>query len=103
MFTVTDLAAEKIKELISENDHPDKLVFRISYGRFGCGSSRLYLTLDDLINEDDLVVDAKGAKVVYSNSLEQDLKDATLDYSNKLFSKSFNLTGTKYGVCKMSI
>lgn len=95
MLTITDAAAEKIKEMASEKENPSQQMLRITYSGLACGLPQLDMALDDKINEDDIVVEDKGVKLVYSNSLEKRLDKKTLDYYNKLISKGFRVIGTK--------
>lgn len=57
------------------------------------------LALDERKNEDDLIVEENGAKVVYSKDLEDYIKNLTLDYSSKWYNKGFRLHGGGYGSC----
>jgi Fe-S cluster assembly iron-binding protein IscA len=59
----------------------------------------LGLALDEQKNDDDLLVEAHGAKVVYSKDLEDYVSGLTLDYGDKWYNKGFRLYGSGYGSC----
>jgi len=59
----------------------------------------LNLALDELINENDVVVEITGIKVVYSEQLENSLKYAVIDYSDKWYRRGFQILGGNMSSC----
>jgi len=71
----------------------------VSFGGYGWGGSRLQLTLDELKNEDDVIVESRGVKVVYEANLEAYLRDSVIDCSNKWFECGFAIKGSGASSC----
>lgn len=93
----TDAAAEKVYELIVEENNP-KLNLRVFITGGGCSGFQYGFTFDETINEDDIVIKKKIAKAKKENDDDeggsgtvvvqllvdpmsfQYLKNATIDY-----------------------
>lgn len=99
MITVTKDAAEKFKELFKDRPNPGNTMVRIVFGGFGWGGPRLQLTLDELKNNDDVVIESEGITVIYGSELEMYMKDLVIDYSNNWFNKGFSLRGGRTSSC----
>lgn len=89
MIKVTEKAVKKLEELLANEKNAATKVLRISVGGFGWGGPSLQLTLDELNNEDDIVVESKGVKVVYDESIARFVTDSVIDYSASLFYRGF--------------
>lgn len=99
MIKITEIAAEKLKEMVASKPNPDAQMLRISFAGYGWGGPRLGLALDEQKNEDDLLVEANGIKVVYSKDLEPYVRNLALDYGTKWYNKGFHFVGNNIGSC----
>ena len=99
MITVTDIAAEKLNETIAKEKNPQSTMLRVTFGGYGWGGPKLQLTLDELKNEDDEIVESQGVKVVYESDLEAYLSNLVIDYSNKWFDRGFIIKGAGASSC----
>ena len=102
MFTVTDMAAEKFREMAVKTSNPDAQMLRISFAGYGWGGPKLGLALDEQKKEDDLMISDNDVKVVYPKELESyvDTENLTLDYEDKWYNKGFQLSGNNSGSCR---
>ncbi|WP_369600919.1 iron-sulfur cluster insertion protein ErpA [Hahella sp. SMD15-11] len=75
----TDLAAEKVRDLIRE-EGDDNLVLRVFVTGGGCSGFQYGFTFDDQVNEDDTVVEKGGVRLVVDPLSYQYLAGATVDY-----------------------
>ena len=99
MITVSKEAAEKFEVIKLKGKNSETAMIRIGFGGFGWGGPKLQLTLDELKNEDDEIVESQGVKVVYESSLEAYLSSAVIDYSNKWFDRGFIIKGSGASSC----
>ena len=99
MIKVTEMAAEKIKQNISKEKNPEKVMLRISFGGYGWGGPRLQLTLDELKNQDDVVIESQGITVIYNSDIEEYVQDSIIDYSKNWFQRGLVIRGAKTSTC----
>lgn len=99
MIKVTEMAAEKIKQNISKQKNPEKVMLRISFGGYGWGGPRLQLTLDELKNQDDVVMESQGITVIYNSDIEEYVQDSIIDYSKNWFQRGLVIRGAKKSTC----
>lgn len=99
MIKVTEMAAEKIKQNISKQKNPEKVMLRISFGGYGWGGPRLQLTLDELKNQDDVVIESQGITVIYNSDIEEYVQDSIIDYSKNWFQRGLVIRGAKTSTC----
>lgn len=57
------------------------------------------LTLDELKNKDDVIVESQGIKVVYVSKIEPYVKDLIIDYANHWYERGFILRGARTSSC----
>jgi Fe-S cluster assembly iron-binding protein IscA len=57
------------------------------------------LTLDESINETDVVMEKEKIKVVYDSQLDEYLKSAVIDYSDSWFGRGFMVKGGGVSHC----
>lgn len=57
------------------------------------------MSLDGSSNEQDVVVESQGIKVVFDQNLESTLENARVNYSDKWFNKGFSLEGAGASSC----
>lgn len=99
MIKVTEKAAEKLKEMIEVQKNPQNTMLRVSFGGFGWGGPKIELTLDELKNENDRIVESQGIVVVYIPELEEYISNSIIDYSNSFFNRGFTIKGSKTSSC----
>lgn len=99
MIKVTEMAAEKIKENILKQKNPKKVMLRISFAGYGWGGPRLQLTLDELKNQDDVVIESQGITVIYNSDIEEYVQDSIIDYSKNWFQRGLVIRGAKTSTC----
>lgn len=99
MVKVAEIAAKKLKETIAKQKNPENIMLRIAFGGFGWGGPRLQLTLDELKNQSDVVVESQGITVVYSSDLEEYVSNSIVDYSNSWFERGFVIRGASTSSC----
>jgi iron-sulfur cluster assembly accessory protein len=91
MITLTDSAADKVKQLITaEGD--DALALRVAVRPGGCSGFSYEMFFDSDVATDDLTVEHGGVRVLVDPSSAQLLTGATLDYKDGLEQSGFAIT-----------
>ena len=91
MITLTDSAADKVKQLITaEGD--DALALRVAVRPGGCSGFSYEMFFDSDVATDDLQVEKGGVRVIVDPSSAQLLTGATLDYKDGLDQSGFAIT-----------
>jgi iron-sulfur cluster assembly accessory protein len=91
MITLTDSAADKVKQLITaEGD--DALALRVAVRPGGCSGFSYEMFFDSDVANDDLTVEHGGVRVLVDPSSAQLLTGATLDYKDGLEQSGFAIT-----------
>jgi len=88
MITVTDSAAEKIKDILAEENKPN-LKLRIFVQGGGCSGMQYGFTFDEVANDDDWNLEFDGVKVLVDSMSGQYLTGATVNYREDLHGSSF--------------
>lgn len=89
-FTITDSAADKIADLLAEENNPD-LKLRTFIQGGGCSGFQYGFTFDEIQNEDDFVIEKKGVIILVDSMSMQYLVGATIDYKEDLMGSSFSI------------
>ena len=92
-FIVTSKAAEKLKEVLKENNKAGSGL-RVEIVPGGCSGFQYGLELDDNATDLDLVLEDKGVKIIISRENMQFLKGAKLDYVDSLQGGGFKISNT---------
>jgi iron-sulfur cluster insertion protein len=87
----TDKAAEKVKELVEEEDNAE-LKLRVFVTGGGCSGFQYGFTFDELTQDDDIVVENAGVALAVDSLSYQYLVGATVDYSEGLEGSRFTVT-----------
>ena len=83
MITVTETAADKIKDILAEENNPGaKLRMFVQGG--GCSGFSYGFTIDDKLAEDDWAIEANGVHVLVDSMSAQYLEGAIVDYKEEL-------------------
>ena len=87
-FSFTDSAAQKVAELIEEENNPN-LKLRVFVQGGGCAGFSYGFGFDADINEDDFSVTRNGITVLVDAMSIQYLRDAVIDFKEDLQGSSF--------------
>lgn len=87
-MSFTDNAADKVQNLISEEDN-DKLKLRVFVTGGGCSGFQYGFSFDEEINEDDTIIENKGASLLVDPLSYQYLVGSKIDYVEGLEGSRF--------------
>lgn len=90
-FIVTNKAAEKLKEVLKENNKEGSGL-RVEIVPGGCSGFQYSLELDDNTTDLDLIFEDKGVKILISKENMQFLKGTKLDYVDSLQGGGFKIS-----------
>lgn len=79
MVTITELAAQKVKEVLAEQNKENSLL-RLYLVGVGCGGPNFGMALDDAKTEDDILEEEHGISILIDKKLSNYLEGATIDY-----------------------
>jgi len=96
---LTEIAADKIKEVLAEKENSENLMLRVEVEGFGWGGPKLRLTLDELKSEHDKEVKSHGVSVIYNSGIEEYLSGLTIDYEDSMMQRGFVIRGNEYSSC----
>lgn len=99
MVKISEMAVEKLKEIMSSQQNGENLMVRINFGGYGWGGAKLNLTLDELKNKNDVVVEYEGIKIIYNSSIKKYVKNTVIDYANNWFQRGFVIRGDMTSSC----
>jgi len=88
-------AAEKIRDLIIDENNPELKGLRISLKGGGCNGFEYVFTFEDTIDEGDFVFEATDVKLIIDYMSMEYLNQATLDYIEKPFESKFVINNPK--------
>lgn len=88
-ITISDKAARKVKEIVSENQITDKVYLRLSVVGGGCSGFQHKLDLDPNLNEKlDETFQLNGVDIVVDKRSLMYLTDAVVDYHDEDLAKT---------------
>ncbi len=87
-FVFTDAAANKVKQLIEEENNPE-LKLRVFVQGGGCSGFQYGFTFDEETNEDDTVLHKNGVCLLIDSMSYQYLIGAEIDYKDDLNGAQF--------------
>jgi len=105
MMTVSEKAAEKAKALFEEKGLPSDTGLRVFVAGGGCSGYQYGMALARDIEDDDLVVEHSGIKIVIDPDSAPLLEGAEIDYVDDLMKAGFtifNPNATKSCACGSS-
>ena len=91
MITLTDTAADKVRQLITAEGEDD-LALRVAVRPGGCSGFTYEMFFDSDVAPDDVTVEHGGVRVIVDPSSAQLLTGATLDYKDGLDQSGFAIT-----------
>jgi iron-sulfur cluster insertion protein len=86
---LTKAAAERIRDLIIEENKPTLKGLRVALRGGGCNGFEYIFTFENTIGEDDFVFEASDVKLIVDYMSMEYLNKATLDYVEKPFESRF--------------
>src|SRR3989338_4720939 len=90
-FIITNKAAEKLKEVLKENNK-ESSGLRVEIIPGGCSGFQYGLELDDSTTDMDKVFEEKGVKIIVTKENMNFLKGAKLDYVDSLQGGGFKIS-----------
>jgi iron-sulfur cluster insertion protein len=87
-LSFTDSAASKVKQLIEEEGN-NNLNLRVFVSGGGCSGFQYGFTFDEAINEDDMIMEKNGVKLLVDPMSFQYLIGAEIDYQENLKGAQF--------------
>ena len=90
MITITDVAANKVSELIKQ-EGDDALALRVAVRPGGCSGFSYEMFFDTDVAPDDITTNYGDVRVVVDPSSAQLLDGATLDYKDGLQGAGFSI------------
>ena len=91
MITITDIAANKVSELIKQ-EGDDALALRVAVRPGGCSGFSYEMFFDTDVAPDDITTSYGDVRVVVDPSSAQLLDGATLDYKDGLQGAGFTIS-----------
>jgi iron-sulfur cluster insertion protein len=88
MIEITEAAAEKIKDVLAEENNP-ALKLRMFVQGGGCSGFSYGFTLDDAQAEDDFDIEKNGVHLLVDSMSLQYVQGATVDYKEDLSGSQF--------------
>jgi iron-sulfur cluster assembly protein len=88
IISLTEAAVNQLKEILAKKGNPD-LSLRIAVYPGGCSGFQYYMALDDTQNEDDLVFEVNGIRVVVDELSSTLLEGSQVDYIDSLMGGGF--------------
>ncbi len=89
MITITDAAAQQIKEILSKESADARLRMFVSGG--GCSGFNYGFAVEEQQNDDDFVVEQQGIQVLIDALSLQYVEGCTVDYKTSLMGNSFSI------------
>ena len=90
MLTITESAANKIKEVCEEEGNPN-LKLRMFVQGGGCSGFQYGFSLDEIQEEDDFNIEAHGVNVLIDSMSLQYIRDAEVDYVEDIHGSQFTI------------
>ena len=87
--TVTDRAARRIQEIMQAE--PAGSMLRISVNGGGCSGFQYAFDVDQARQDDDLVIEKDGARVLVDSVSLQYMDGSTIDFVDDLIGQSFQI------------
>lgn len=88
LMLFTDAAADKVRELI-ENEEAPELKLRVFITGGGCGGFQYGFTFDETVEDVDTVIDKRGVQIVVDPISGMYLEGAEVDYTSGASGEQF--------------
>lgn len=90
LVTITDAAVEKAKALLEARDLPEGAL-RVFVAGGGCSGYQYGMALARSTEEDDIVLDQSGVRIVVDPESAQYLDGAEIDYVDEVMKSGFSI------------
>jgi iron-sulfur cluster assembly protein len=90
IVAVTSKAAEKVSEFMKQ-EGKDSLFLRVYVTGGGCSGLSYGMGFEENSEEDDLIIEQNGIKIVVDNYSQRYLKGANIDYIDSLMGSGFKI------------
>lgn len=90
MISLTEIAAGKVKELLTQEGRDD-IALRVAVQPGGCSGLRYAMYLDDDVSDADVSADQHGVRVVVDRMSAPYLDQATVDFVDSLEQSGFTI------------
>lgn len=90
MIALSETAAEKVKELLTQEGRDD-IALRVAVQPGGCSGLRYAMYLDDQVSDKDVAEDQHGVRVVVDKMSAPYVSDATIDFVDTLEASGFTI------------
>ena len=88
-ITMSQSAADKINAIMAKQ--PKKKFLRVSVNGGGCSGFQYAFDFAEEPNEDDLILERDGARILIDEVSQEFLKDSEIDYVNELIGAAFKI------------
>lgn len=89
-LTITKAAADRVRVLVESEGNPD-LMLRIAVSGGGCSGFQYGFDLDAIVEEDDLILEQNGVKVVIDEASLDILAGSEVDFVEDLMAAAFQI------------
>ena len=90
--TLTESAADRVRDLISEQKRPETAGLRLRVRGGGCSGYMYELDLDDTPEEDDDVIEVHGVRLFVDPKSAPILGDSQIDWETSLMGAQFKIS-----------
>ncbi|HYT29750.1 MAG TPA: iron-sulfur cluster assembly accessory protein [Actinomycetota bacterium] len=90
MITLTQTAAEKVRELILQEDRDD-IALRVAVQPGGCSGLRYAMFLDDQVADNDIAEEQFGVRVIVDRMSVPYIDQAKIDFVDNLEASGFTI------------
>ncbi|NLO97893.1 MAG: iron-sulfur cluster assembly accessory protein [Peptococcaceae bacterium] len=90
MIDITETAAQKVKEIMADNNKENSYL-RVYVAGVGCSGPNFGMALDESKTTDDNVIEAHGVTIVADKKFAYYLEDAVIDYVESEHGSGFEI------------
>lgn len=91
MITLTERAGHRIKEMLAQEEHPEKLYLRIGVTHGGCSGFSYGMGFDEDKTENDLELEQHGVRILVDQHSLDLIKGLEIDYKESMMGGGFTI------------
>jgi iron-sulfur cluster assembly protein len=91
MITLSERASHRIKEMLAQEEHPEKLYLRIGVTHGGCSGFSYGMGFDEDKTEDDLELEQHGVRILVDQHSLDLIKGLEIDYKESMMGGGFTI------------